>query len=124
MNPRAIFPTIMFVLAGTSFAYGVWQHFAARQVQAAADSRLAFVMQTIAHAPISTAQEQSLYAAIFTGLPKAPSLFGIDLSGSFAAPQSGDSCQSEGQRSVCRAMLSAGSDVQTFRAVCGQCNPR
>ncbi len=124
MNPRIIFPVFMFTLAGASFAYGIWEHFAAQQIQTAADQRLAFIVGSIARAPVAATQKQSLYATIFSGLPEAPSLLGIDLSGSFATQQTSDGCANDGQRAVCRAMRTTGSDQQTITAVCGRCRPQ
>ncbi len=124
MNPRIVFPVIMFALAAASFAYGAWEHFAAQRIQTAADQRLAFVVSSIAHAPVAAAQKQALYASIFSGLPPAPSLLGIDLSGSFAAQQAGDQCRNDGQRAVCRALRTTDSDAQTVSAVCGVCDPQ
>lgn len=124
MNPRIIFPTFMFVLAGVSFAYGTWQWLYARQVQTASDARVAHIMEQVDQLAVAKKTKQDLYAAVFSGYPAAPSLFGIDFSGSFASQQAGDSCANDGQRSVCRALKAADAPVATFGQVCGACNPK
>jgi hypothetical protein len=123
MNPRAIFPLIMFVLAGASFVFGGWQYFQARAVATASQQRMAFIVTTIQKNPgIAAAKKKELYASIMQGLPSSPSIFSLDFSGSFAS-QGGDVCTSDGQRAICTA-LKANSDVATFAAVCGACNPQ
>ena len=114
----------MFLLAGVSFAYGTWQWLYSRQVQTAADARVAHIMEQVEQAPIAKANKKDLYAAIFEGYPEAPSLFGIDFSGSFASPQADDACTSDGQRSVCRALKDSSADSATVSDVCGACNPQ
>jgi hypothetical protein len=123
-NTRIIFPTAMFVIAGISFAYGTWQFFFARQVQIASDARLAYIVTTIERSDASRQEKQELYATIMSGLPPAPLLLGIDVSGSFATQQPDDQCISDGQRAVCRALLREGTDQATYTPVCGLCNPQ
>ncbi|HTP56848.1 MAG TPA: hypothetical protein VMJ72_01040 [Candidatus Paceibacterota bacterium] len=124
MDRRLVFPISMFVLAAVSFGYGIWQYVAAGKVQTAANARLAFVMSTIEHSRSSRAEKQELYAAVFQGLPKSPSMFGVDLSGSFAAPPGGDQCTSDGQRAVCHALHVSAADPGTIGGICGLCNPK
>ncbi|HXV27244.1 MAG TPA: hypothetical protein VD862_04460 [Candidatus Paceibacterota bacterium] len=123
MNVRLAFPVTMFVLAGVSFGYGAWQHLAARSARAADASRLAYILQTIEHSDLSRAGKQDLYVSIASGLPSAPPVLGIDFSGSFAALPGGDSCVSDGQRALCRALITTGADDATRGAVCGGCSP-
>lgn len=123
IRKRFIFPLIMFSLAGVSFAYGIWQHVAARQVQAAADQRLAFMATTLEQSSIARSQKNAVFAALFEGLPSAPTLFGIDLSGSFASEESGDACRTDGQRAVCRALKATNTDEATYQTICGLCSP-
>lgn len=123
MDRRIIFPTVMFLTAGLSFAFGIWQYSFAKQVQASASQRLAFVVQTIEQSDAAMYQKQAMYAAIFNGLPAVPSMFGVDLSGSFASPAGGDNCSGDGQRTVCRALIADGTGTATLSAVCGACNP-
>ena len=69
MERRLIFPTIMFVLAGTSFAFGIWQYVYASRVQASSAQRMAFIMETIqSNDNIAQANKKSLYASIFQRL--------------------------------------------------------
>ena len=123
MDRRIIFPTVMFVTAGISFVFGIWQYAFARQVQAAASQRLAFVVQTIEQSGAPAGQKQAMYAEIFSGLPAAPSMFGIDWSGSFASQNTSDQCSGDGQRAVCRALIVEQTDLATILAVCGVCHP-
>jgi hypothetical protein len=123
MDRRLIFPVTMFVLAAVSFAYGAWQQLASRQVAAVADRRLAFIMTTVEKSRFSRQEKQDLYAAIFNRLPEGPTLFGIDLSGSFAAPTGGDHCTNDGQRTVCRALERTSTTSDVLTAVCGLCKP-
>lgn len=120
---RLIFPLFMFLLAGVSFAYGIWQYAAARQIQASADERLAFMATTIERSSLVRSQKDALFATIFEGFPAAPTLFGIDLSGSFASEGDGNACRTDGQRSLCRALKAADTDVAAYQAICGVCNP-
>ena len=123
MEKRAIFPVIMFVMAGASFLFGTWQFLQARAIAEASQKRLAFVVTTIEQSPVGRSQKNELYASIMNGLPSAPGLFSLDISGSFASPAGGDGCTSEGQRTVCRALT--GNATDTVRtAVCGVCNPK
>lgn len=124
MNPRIIFPTFMFVLAGASFAYGTWQWLYSRQVQTASDARVAHIMEQVDRLAVSDTTKQDLYAAVFQGYPAAPKLFGIDFSGSFASQQAYDACENDGQRSVCRSLKSASADSGTYAEVCGACSPK
>lgn len=120
---RIIFPAVMFVMAGLSFVYGTWQFFYAQRVQAASDARIAHIVTTIERSGTSRQQKEQMYATIMGGLPPAPTLLGIDVSGSFASQQPDDRCTSEGQRAVCRALLSEGTDAVTVQSVCGLCHP-
>ena len=120
---RAIFPTLMFGIALVSFAYGTWQYFYARAVQASAEQRLAFVVTSIEQSGVAAYQKQQLYVSIMNGLPASPRVLGIDFSGSFASQNSTDSCTSEGQRSVCRALGAQSTDPATYSAICGMCKP-
>lgn len=123
MEKRAIFPVLMFVLAGLSFAYGTWQFLHAQAVQASADARLAHVMTSIEESGATRSQKQQMYASIMGDLPSAPGIFGFDFSGSFASQQPDDQCTSDGQRAVCRALEGQGTDQETAGAICGVCNP-
>lgn len=115
----------MFLLAGISFAYGTWQWLYARQVQVASDARVAHILEQVdKFTTAKSVNSNPLYTAIFDGYPSAPSLFGIDFSGSFASKQSDDACVNQGQRSVCRALKSAETDPAMITDVCGLCNPR
>ena len=117
MNPRAIFPLTMFVLAAISFVFG------GRAVASASQQRMAFIVTTIQkNTGIAAAKKKELYASIMQGLPSSPGIFSLDFSGSFAS-QGGDSCTSDGQRAICTA-LKANSDAGTFASVCGTCNPQ
>lgn len=124
MNKRAIFPTIMFTLAAASFIFGGWQYFQAKSVQTASQKRMAYIITTIEESPVSRLQKDQLYATIMGGLPAAPGIFSLDVSGSFASPAGGDSCTSDGQRSVCRALKAERVETATYSAVCGTCNPQ
>jgi hypothetical protein len=124
MNPRAIFPTIMFVLALASFAFGGWQYFQARSVQTAAMERMAFMITTIEQSNIPYIAKQNLYANITQDLPKAPTVFGLDLSSSFASKDTDDACTSDGQRTICRALKMTNTDLAVRARVCGACIPR
>lgn len=124
MEKRAIFPILMFSLAAASFVFGGWQYISARALQASAQKRMAYIITTIEQSPVSRNQKQELYASIMNGLPAAPGVFSLDVSGSFASPAGGDSCESEGQRSVCRALKAESSPASVFASVCGVCNPQ
>jgi hypothetical protein len=124
MEKRAIFPAIMFTFAAASFLFGGWQYMQARSVAAAAQKRMAFIVTTIEQSPVSRVQKKELYASIMGGLPAAPGIFSLDVSGSFASPAGGDSCSGEGQRAVCRALKAEQSDAAIYSAVCGACNPQ
>lgn len=123
MNPRIVFPTAMFVLAASSFSYGIWQHLAARSVQAAADRRVAHILEQVDGLAIAQRTKTDLYAAIFRDYPNTPPVLGIDVSGSFASPAGGDGCSDDGQRAVCRALNAGGADAVTYGSVCGICTP-
>jgi hypothetical protein len=124
MNLRVVFPAIMFATAGGSFAFGIWQYVYARNVQASAAERMAYIMTTIERSDVSRADKKELYATIEGGLPAAPTLFGIDVSGSFASQDTNDHCTSDGQRAVCRALYDTGTDTATTVAICGLCQPK
>jgi hypothetical protein len=124
MEKRAIFPAVMFLLSGASFLFGGWQYVQSRSVQAASQKRMAFIVTTIEKSDVTRAKKQELYASIMQGLPPAPGVFSLDFSGSFASVNTGDSCTSEGQRSVCRALKDENTDASTMTAVCGACNPK
>jgi len=124
MERRLIFPVIMFSMAGVSFAFGVWQYVYAQRVASNSAQRTAFIVQTIERSGVSANKKQEMYASIFRGLPKAPTLLGIDVSGSFASQGDQDQCDNEGQRSVCRALIEAGTTAAALTAICGQCNPK
>lgn len=114
----------MFLLAAVSFSYGAYQHFSARAARATGSERLAFILETIEESNASTTQKQQLYTSIAGELPMAVPVLGIDLSGSFAAPATGDQCASEGQRTLCRALKDEGAQAGTITSVCGVCNPK
>ncbi len=124
MEKRAIFPAIMFILAGASFLFGGWQYLQSRAVQAASQKRMAFMITTIEKSDVTRVKKQELYAAIMQGLPLTPAMFGIDISGSFASVDTGDSCTSDGQRTICRALKTGQADATTMINVCGSCNPQ
>lgn len=124
MEKRLIFPVIMFVTAGVSFAFGIWQYASARLAQQSADRRMAYIMTTIARSELVPASKQRLYASIAGGLPAAPTVLGLDFSGSFASQESDDHCANDGQQTICRVLRTQGIDPETVRAVCGVCNPR
>lgn len=128
MDRRIIFPTTMFVLAGLSFAFGIWQYVYAQRVQSASDARVAHILSAVDKSlPETLAAKKSIkkqtYAAIFEAYPAAPTMFGIDLSGSFASQQIADQCLNDGQRSICRALKSQHTDATIYANVCGTCNP-
>ena len=123
MSLRIAFPAVMFVLAGMSFVYGTWQHFVAQSAREADASRLAFILETIEDSGLTRTGKQGLYASIAAGLPQAPPVFGIDVSGSFASQGAPDGCTNEGQRTLCRALQERGTDSETRAAVCGECDP-
>lgn len=123
MNPRIIFPTLMFILAGASFAFGGWQYVQARMVEAAAQKQVAFIATTIQDSSIAQAKKKELFASIMSGLPPSANVFRLDFSGSFASP-GGDSCASDGQRAVCKALNSVQTDSATMTLICGACNPQ
>lgn len=124
MEKRAIFPLIMFLLAGASFAFGGWQYFYSRTVQSAAQKRMAFIVTTIEKSGESRVMKQELYASIMQGLPPVPAVLGLDFSGSFASVDTGDACTSDGQRAVCLALKEEKTESAVFTAVCGACNPK
>ena len=124
MDRRLIFPVTMFVIAAISFTYGIYQYVVARRVQTSSDARLAFVMASIEGSRSSRQEKQDLYDTIFLGLPKAPSVLGIDLSGSFAAPPGGDKCVNDGQRAICSALKKTSTDAATISRICGVCEPK
>lgn len=113
----------MFVLAAISFSYGAYQHFAVRTERAVGSERLAFILEAIEESNASLAQKQQLYATIANDLPQSVPVLGIDFSGSFAAPDAGDQCVNEGQRTLCRALENEQASARTITAVCGACNP-
>ena len=123
MNKRLIFPTLMFVLAGASFLFGGWQYLQSRSTQLASQKRMAFIITSIEKSSLAKAKKQELYATIMEGLPAAPAVFGIDFSGSFASVGVGDSCDSDGQRSICGTLKAEKTDAILMTAVCGTCNP-
>jgi hypothetical protein len=124
VNLRVIFPTTMFILAGLSFGYGTWQYFNARSARAVDAQRLAFIMEMIEQSNFSDVRKQDLYASIAAGLPASLPVLGIDFSGSFAAPDTGDQCINDGQRTLCRALMGQKANAATISAVCGQCSPQ
>jgi len=122
---RVIFPALMFVLATASFGFGTWQYFVADAVRQADAGRLAFILETIEHSDASRADKQGLYVSIATGLPRVPPTLGIDVSGSFAAPDDRDDrCGNDGQRTLCRALYDHQGSAEAISAVCGICDPR
>ena len=123
MEKRAIFPFIMFVLAGVSFAFGGWQYLQARAVEAATQQQTAFMITTIQRSSLAQTKKKELVATIMQGLPPPANVFRLDFSGSFAS-QGLDTCTSEGQRTICRALKSVNTDAATMTMVCGSCNPR
>ncbi len=124
VEKRAIFPAVMFFLAGASFLFGGWQYLQSRSVQAASQKRMAFMITTIEKSDVTRVKKQELYAAIMQGLPPAPAVLGLDFSGSFANVSTGDSCTSDGQWAVCRALKESQADAVTMANVCGSCNPQ
>lgn len=123
MERRAIFPAIMFALAGASFLFGGWQYLQAKSIAAASQKRMAFIVSSIERSPVARLQKQNLYAAIMSGLPASPGILSLDVSGSFASQQGGDTCSSEGQRTVCRALKQEHTSSSEYGAICGVCNP-
>lgn len=124
INLRFAFPLTMFILAGVSFSYGAYQHFSARSARAVDEQRLAFIMETIEQSNFSDARKQELYSSITVGLPAASPVLGLDFSGSFAAPTTGDQCINDGQRTLCRALRNQSASPGTLSAVCGLCDPQ
>ena len=113
----------MFVLAGLSFAYGTWQWISARAIQASADARVAYVLESVqGNGSWTDRQKQAFYIALFKDYPAGPTILGIDLSGSFAAEPE-DQCVNNGQRMVCRSLVASATNEETLMAVCGSCNP-
>ncbi|MCC6405418.1 MAG: hypothetical protein IT405_03465 [Candidatus Yanofskybacteria bacterium] len=123
MEKRILFPAVMFLFAGASFAFGGWQYLQARAARQASQQRTAFMMTTIEESGVSRTQKQQLYASIMSGFPAAPSVLGVDFSGSFASPIGGDACTTEGQRTICRALIAQGASSDVQAAVCGVCRP-
>lgn len=119
---RAVFPVVMFVLAVCSFAYGAWQQLTVRALRASADERVASLVITVERSMLARSQKQSLYASMFSAMPAAPAVLGIDVSGSFAS-QGSDGCTQEGQRTICSSLIRADADPAVRRAVCGECAP-
>ena len=124
VNIRFAFPVTMFVLAGLSFSYGAYQHVSARTARATDSERLAYILETIEESNTPTSQKQQLYVSIATDLPVSVPVFGLDFSGSFAAPDTADQCSNDGQRTLCRALDEQGASASTISAVCGACNPK
>jgi len=124
MDRRYVFPVVMFVLAGVSFTYGIYEHFAATGAQTSADARMAFILSSIENSRSSRQEKQDLYTTIFKGLPAAPSILGVGLSGSSAAPVGGDQCVNDGQRAVCGALKRSNTDAATTMRICGLCSPK
>ena len=124
INIRVAFPITMFILAAASFTYGAYQHFAVRAERATGSERLAFILESIEESGASPAQKQQLYASIAEGLPSSTPVLGIDFSGSFAAPETGDQCTNDGQRTLCRALRLENASSRTISSVCGTCHPR
>lgn len=114
----------MFILAGISFGYGAYQHFAARSARVVDEQRLAFILETIEQSNFSDARKQELYASIAADLPPARPILGIDFSGSFAARDTDDRCVNDGQRTLCRALKRQDAGTGTISAVCGLCDPQ
>lgn len=124
MEKRLLFPVVMFLFAGASFAFGGWQYLQARATRQASQQRMAFMLTAIENSAVGRMQKQQLYASIMAGLPAAPSVLGIDFSGSFASPTGGDTCINDGQRAVCRALRAEHAGADVLDAVCGSCDPR
>lgn len=124
MEKRAIFPAIMFTLSAASFLFGGWQYVQSRSIAAAAQKRMAYIISTIEQSPVNRNQKQELYASIMNGLPAAPGIFSLDVSGSFASPVGGDACTNDGQRAVCRALTEERVASAIYTSVCGTCNPQ
>jgi hypothetical protein len=119
---RIAFPVTMFALAVVSFAYGTWQYFALQSAEATEAGRLAYILETIEGSDLTRVRKQELYATLAAGLPAAQPVLGIDISGSYASEE--DGCDSDGQRTLCRALQAEGTDPATFSAVCDVCLPR
>jgi hypothetical protein len=124
MEKRLLFPILMFTLAGLSFAFGGWQYMQSRSAQIASQRRMAFMVSSIEKSDISRASKRELYATITQGLPPAPAVFSFDFSGSFASVGVADACENEGQRTICRALMSESADVAIMNSVCGECKPQ
>lgn len=124
LSLRVTFPILMFILAGVSFGYGAYQHFAALSARAVDEQRLAFIMETIEQSNFADSRKQQLYSSIASGLPESMPVLGIDFSGSFAAPETGDQCVNDGQRTLCRALRNQSTGDTTLSAVCGLCSPQ
>ena len=124
MDKRQIFPTVMFVLAGASFLFGMLQYFQASAILVASQKRMAFIMTTIEKSSVAQYDKKQLYASIADNLPVSPGLFSIDFSGSFASPVGEDSCRNDGQRAICRALIEQHTDASVMAGVCGLCSPR
>jgi hypothetical protein len=122
MQFRAIFPIAMFVLAIVSFAYGVWQQLTVRALRASADERVAVLVETVEQSVLARSQKQVLYTSMFSAMPAAPAVLGIDVSGLFAS-QDVDGCTQEGQRSLCASLVRSGTVETTLWAICGECAP-
>lgn len=114
----------MFALAGASFVFGGWQYLQARSVASAAQERMAFMVTTIQKSNLAQAQKKDLYTTIMRDLPSAPAVFSLDFSDSFASQDTGDSCTSDGQRTICLSLQAAQTDRATMTAICGTCNPQ
>lgn len=123
MSARVVFPIMMFVLAVLAFGYGLWEHVWAGNVQDAADQRVSFMIDTIEQSNATRAEKDTMYFSIASGLPSAPLVWDIGLSGSHASQNPGDLCLSESQRLVCRALASSSAPTSTINAVCGACRP-
>lgn len=123
IEKRAIFPIIMFIAAGASFAFGIWQHISARQIQASSAERMAHIMTTIERSSVTSSKKQELYTSIMGELPASPTLFTLNISGSFASQAKPDRCTNDGQRAVCRALQQYATQAD-FLAICGPCIPQ
>lgn len=120
---RAIAPVLLFIVAGASFTYGIWQYLATQRLQAAADQRVAHIVNAVESSGISRGQKDVVYRSVFQNWPAMPNGFGIEVSGLFASQQTDDACTSEGQRSVCRALINGGTSAAVKASVCGACDP-
>ncbi|MBP6885858.1 MAG: hypothetical protein KBC02_01275 [Candidatus Pacebacteria bacterium] len=124
IDRRQLFPTVMFVLAGISFVVAGLEYMQASALQSASQKRMAFILSTIERSTIARPDKISLYATIADGLPAAPGLFRIDVSGSFASTAVSDHCSNEGQRTMCAALISERVSTQVREGICGVCNPK